>query len=79
MRKLALWLAGLLCAVGTASAQDLNRNLPVDPQVRIGRLDNGLVYYLRHNAKPENRVMMQLVVNAGSICESDDQSGLAHF
>ncbi|MDE5606684.1 MAG: insulinase family protein, partial [Bacteroidales bacterium] len=80
MRKIALWLAGLLCAIAPAvSAQDLNRNLPVDPQVRIGRLDNGLVYYLRQNAKPENRVMMQLVVNAGSICESDDQTGLAHF
>ena len=79
MRKTALWLAGLLCALGTVSDQDLNRNLPVDPQVRIGRLDNGLVYYIRPNAKPENRVMMQLVVNAGSICESDDQTGLAHF
>lgn len=80
MRKIALWLAGLLCTIGAAvQAQDLNRNLPVDPQVRIGRLENGLVYYLRQNAKPENRVMMQLVVNAGSICESEDQTGLAHF
>lgn len=80
MRKIALWLAGLLCTIGAAvQAQDLNRNLPMDPQVRIGRLENGLVYYLRQNAKPENRVMMQLVVNAGSICESEDQTGLAHF
>lgn len=80
MRKIAFWLAGLLCTLGAAvHAQDLNRNLPVDPQVRIGRLENGLVYYLRQNAKPENRVMMQLAVNAGSICESEDQRGLAHF
>lgn len=81
MRKIALWLAGLLFAMGTAAvhAQDLNRKLPIDPEVRIGRLENGLVYYLRQNAKPENRVMMQLVVNAGSICEAEDQRGIAHF
>lgn len=53
--------------------------LPLDPQVRYGRLDNGLTYYIRQNAKPENRVMLQLAVNAGSICETEEQRGLAHF
>lgn len=80
MIKTLLW--GAFCTLGLLSVQaqpDLNQNLPTDPQVRIGRLDNGLVYYLRHNAKPENRVMMQLAVNAGSICEAEDQVGLAHF
>lgn len=85
MKKIRLPLGGALCALcllGFMPLQaqpDLNQTLPTDPQVRIGRLDNGLVYYLRHNAKPENRVMMQLAVNAGSICEAEDQVGLAHF
>ncbi len=53
--------------------------LPVDPKIRIGKLDNGLRYYIRKNVKPENRAELRLVVNAGSILEDDDQQGLAHF
>ena len=53
--------------------------LPVDPAVRIGTLPNGLRYYVRRNPKPEDRVELRLVVNAGSILEDDDQQGLAHF
>lgn len=58
---------------------NLNELLPVDPKVKIGKLDNGLVYYIRKNAKPEKRVELRLVVNAGSLQENDDQQGLAHF
>lgn len=57
----------------------LNAALPVDPAVRIGTLPNGLRYYVRRNAKPEQRAELRLVVNAGSILEDNDQRGLAHF
>jgi len=57
----------------------LTATLPVDPAVRIGRLPNGLRYYVRRNAKPEQRAELRLVVNAGSILEDSDQLGLAHF
>jgi zinc protease len=53
--------------------------LPVDPKVKIGKLENGFTYYIRANQKPEKRVEMRLVVNAGSILENEDQQGLAHF
>ena len=53
--------------------------LPVDPQITIGQLDNGLRYYIRANQRPEQRAELRLVVNAGSILEDDDQQGLAHF
>jgi zinc protease len=53
--------------------------VPFDPAVHIGKLDNGLTYYIRPNKKPENRAELRLVVNAGSIVEDDDQQGLAHF
>lgn len=53
--------------------------LPVNPQVRIGKLDNGLTYYIQKNAKPAQRAELRLVVNAGSILEDDDQRGAAHF
>ena len=53
--------------------------LPIDPQVTVGRLENGLTYYLRANSRPEARAELRLVVNAGSLQEDDDQQGLAHF
>ena len=63
----------------TLNAQDLSQKLPFDSAVRIGKLSNGLTYYIRHNEKPENKAEMRLVVNAGSILEDPDQQGLAHF
>ncbi|MEM6807357.1 MAG: pitrilysin family protein, partial [Bacteroidota bacterium] len=53
--------------------------LPFDPETRVGKLDNGLTYYIRKNAKPENFAEFRLAVNAGSILEDEDQQGLAHF
>ena len=53
--------------------------MPIDPAVRIGKLDNGLTYYIRKNSKPEKRVEFRLAVNAGSVLEDEDQRGLAHF
>ncbi len=53
--------------------------IPVDPDVRIGKLPNGMTYYIRHNAKPEKKVYMLLPVKVGSVVEDDDQQGLAHF
>jgi zinc protease len=53
--------------------------IPIDPQVRLGRLENGLTYYVRPNGEPENRAELRLVVNAGSVLEDEDQLGLAHF
>jgi zinc protease len=81
MRLIALHLSLiLLFSGGMASAQvNLSQALPTDPNVKIGKLSNGLTYYIRHNAKPEKKVELRLVVNAGSILEDEDQLGLAHF
>ncbi|MCW3119674.1 MAG: insulinase family protein, partial [Chitinophagaceae bacterium] len=64
---------------GVSGQVNLSQSLPVDPKVKIGKLANGLTYYIRKNAKPENKVELRLAVNAGSILEDDDQQGLAHF
>lgn len=53
--------------------------IPVDKNVVTGKLDNGVRYYIRQNKKPENRMELRLVLNAGSILEDDNQQGLAHF
>lgn len=58
---------------------DLKSAVPIDKKVRIGKLDNGLTYYIRDNKKPENRIQFRMVTNAGSILEDESQRGLAHF
>ncbi len=65
--------------VSGASSQGLSQPMPVDTNITIGTLPNGLRYYIRKNGKPEKRAELRLVVNAGSILEDDDQQGLAHF
>src|SRR5688572_17484375 len=83
MRVIALrWLCLLLFFFYTTAGftqLDLTKKLPVDPNVKIGTLSNGLTYYIQKNGKPEKKVELRLVVNAGSVLEDDHQQGLAHF
>jgi zinc protease len=58
---------------------DLSKPLPVDPNLVVGKLDNGLTYYIRMNKRPEKRAELRLVVNTGSVLEDQNQRGLAHF
>lgn len=74
----ALLLTGLT-SVFAQGAVDPNQSYPVDKDVLVGKLPNGLTYYIRHNAEPVNRGQFWLVVDAGSILEDPDQNGLAHF
>ncbi|HEX9935001.1 MAG TPA: pitrilysin family protein, partial [bacterium] len=53
--------------------------IPTDSSFVVGRLDNGFTYYIKANRRPEKRAELRLAVNAGSVCEDDDQRGLAHF
>jgi len=68
----------LICRVGdTQSLQ--SDTLQPDPNIKTGKLSNGLIYYILKNRQPQQKVELRLVVNAGSILEDDDQLGLAHF
>ena len=68
----------LLLSVGTAMAQQMPP-IPVDKNVKIGHLDNGLTYYIRHNSYPEHVASFYIAQKVGSINEDDDQRGLAHL
>lgn len=76
--RIKILLLALSFAV-TAFAQPGAGALPVDSTIRIGSLPNGMKYYIRQNAKPEQRAELRLVVRAGSLQEDDGQEGLAHF
>lgn len=62
----------------TAFAQQMPP-IPTDPNVRIGKLENGLTYYIRHNELPDNQADFYIAQKVGSILEEDNQRGLAHF
>ncbi|MBS1599849.1 MAG: insulinase family protein [Bacteroidetes bacterium] len=76
---LFLLVISLLFSVSVFSQFKGTDNLPLDASVKKGKLPNGLTYYIRKNAKPENKVQLRLVVNAGSVLEDPDQLGLAHM
>ena len=77
--KITLLLYLFLVLPVVAQEYDLKEEILQDPKVTIGKLDNGLTYYIRHNEKPEDKVELRLAVNAGSILEEENQLGLAHF
>lgn len=76
-KMLAAWF--ILGSVSVGFAQQQMPPIPTDPNVRIGKLDNGMTYYIRHNELPENRADFYIAQKVGSILEDDHQRGLAHF
>lgn len=65
--------------VSSDAPMELTDTIPRDPDILVGRFDNGLTYYIKSNQRPENRVELRLVVDAGSVLEDENQRGLAHF
>lgn len=77
-KKIILMVAALLGVATLCFGQQLPK-LPNDPATRVGKLDNGMTYYVRHNDKPANRAEFYLATDVGAIQETPDQDGLAHF
>ena len=69
-----LFMSGL-----AAVAQQSSETIPIDPKVRMGKLDNGLTYYIRNNNYPEGQANFYIAQKVGSVLEEDNQRGLAHF
>ena len=78
MKVKRLFVGLFLFTSAVASAQQMP-DVPTDQAVRIGKLDNGLTYYLRHNNTPEKKANFYIAQRVGSIQEDDSQLGLAHF
>jgi zinc protease len=79
----AAWLAPAASQPASQPASqaafDPDAAIPTGPGVKVGKLSNGLTYYIRQNKVPARRLELRLVVKAGSILEDEDQRGLAHF
>ena len=85
-RFLSVLLLAALCGCAPRAPQpaaaptdELDRALTTDPAVITGVLDNGMRYVIRANSKPEKRAELRLALDVGSILESDQEQGLAHF
>ena len=78
MKKLTLTLLAMLALSATMFAQQA-MPVPFDQNVRRGKLENGLTYYIRHNEKPAQRANFYIAQKVGSVLEEENQRGLAHF
>ena len=76
-RQLMALLVLVACALTTFAQQ--MPPIPMDPNVRVGKLENGLTYYIRHNNYPEGQANFYIAQKVGSSLEEDNQRGLAHF
>ena len=77
--RLLFVLIGVVAFSTQVRAQMPTDPLPLDPQVRMGVLPNGLTYYVRHNETPKGQADFYIAQKVGSILENDEQRGLAHF
>ena len=77
--KLIIVSAFILILSNSYAQTDLNQEIPKDPNVLYGVLDNGVKYYIRHNETPKNRAELTVAVKVGSVFEDENQRGLAHF
>ena len=77
MKKLIL--STLVLALSFTAVAQQPQPLPIDSAVRVGKLDNGLTYYIRHNEYPKHRAEFHIAQAVGATMEEDHQNGLAHF
>lgn len=79
IKSFLVLVAAFLLFTGANAQTDLTKPAPIDPDIRIGKLNNGLTYFIRKNKEPEKRASFYIIQNVGAILENDDQNGLAHF
>ncbi len=79
MKKLILALSTILLLSNATMLAQNAKSVPMDSNVKYGKLDNGMTYYIRSNALPKDRADFYIVFNVGAILENDNQNGLAHL
>lgn len=79
MKKLTLMLLAAFALSSATAQMDPMSPIPADKDVRTGKLENGMTYYIRHNEKPKDQADFYILHDVGAIQENDAQQGLAHF
>lgn len=81
IKKTTILFIALIFTIQSLFSQniDIAAKLPADNNYKIGKLENGLTYYIRNAKNPAGRAEFFIVHNVGSLQENDNQRGLAHF
>lgn len=79
IQTLIALVAILMLLPAIMTGQGYNSPIPIDNTVVHGKLQNGLTYYIKHNAQTQHKAELRLVLNVGSTLETDAQQGIAHF
>ena len=79
MKRILFFSTLIALSLASVAQTTAGNPVPVDPEYRIGKLENGLTYYIRHNTEPAGRASYYIIQNVGAILEKDSQNGLAHF
>lgn len=79
MKKLLMLVAAAFVLSSAQAQLNPMEPIPTDKAVRVGKLENGMTYYIRHNEKPKGQAHFYILHDVGSIQEADNQQGLAHF
>lgn len=79
MRKLFLPILAFVMLLSNVLTAQNTTNIPLNKNVKYGKLKNGMTYYIMHNEEPKDRASFYFVQNVGAILEKDEQNGLAHF
>ena len=79
MKRFILLLVTLFAMTNVMAQLQPDMPIPADKEVRVGRLENGMTYYIRHNEKPKGQASFYIFHHVGAVQEEDSQQGLAHF
>ncbi len=79
IKTLFVPVLALMMSISTNAQTNPTTLVPLDPEIKTGRLENGMTYFIRHNNEPEKRASFYFIQNVGALLENDNQNGLAHF
>ena len=79
MKRLFLFVVAVITAASVSAQFNPMQPIEADKDVRVGKLENGMTYYIRHNEKPKGQAHFYILHDVGAIQEDDNQQGLAHF
>ena len=79
MKKLTMLIVAAFAMTSAVAQLNPMDPIAVDKELRTGKLENGMTYYIRHNEKPKGQADFYILHDVGAIQENDSQQGLAHF
>mgnify|MGYP001751137042 CR=1 FL=1 len=78
MRKITMLVIAAFAVTSAAAQFNPQQPIPADKDVRTGKLENGMTYYIRHNEKPKGQADFHILHDVGAIQENDAQQAVSY-